>query len=174
MDIDDSPGEPNVSKANLSPITTPETDKILDEQTRLKYKAISETMGISQLREEQDAIKYTLKILLQKSDEVIQVLNKHDIALKSGTTAGEPSKLQDLEQIGSLVDKFGPVLDRIFPKKETGSSLISQDYIDEHIKKSVMGNFEVGEALIDTLKNKIVGKAMTKAVSEIVTTHEPG
>jgi hypothetical protein len=36
-----------------------------------------------------------------------------------------------------------------------------------------MGNFEVGEALIGQLKNKIIGKAITKTVSSILDSNEP-
>ena len=35
MDIDDSPGEPNVSEANLSAITTPGQDKSKEERARI-------------------------------------------------------------------------------------------------------------------------------------------
>ena len=176
MEIEDSPGNPNTSQASRSAITTSNTDDVNEQQIRKKFQELSNTLGITQLREDSDAIKETLKLLLQKQEEIIVIINKHDQVLKTAPSSGENSQLDQLERLGSLVEKLDPVLDRIWPKKtEGGSGIISQQYIDDHIKKSVMGNFEVGEALIDTLKNKIVGKAMTKAVSEIVTdTHEPG
>jgi len=168
---DEPKGPFGYSKGHKSAITSPNEDKSQARQALDKL-----VLDQRQQREEIDSVKLGLQQLMDKTEQLIQMVNKQTVALGGGkeiTTEGE-TKMTNLMGLKDILDsKLGEkLIDRIFPEQTAAPSFIDSNYVNEHLKKSIMGNFEVGEALIDTLKTKIVGKAITKSVSEIVS-HEP-
>jgi len=170
---DEPKGPLGYSQGDKSEITSPDEDKSKARQALDKL-----LLDQRQQREEIDSVKVGMQQLMGKIEEVIQITNKQTIALGGGKelpteNQGNMTNLMGLKEImdSKLGDKL---IDRIFPEQTAAPSFIDSNYINEHLKKSVMGNFEVGEALIDSLKSNIVKKAITKSVSEIVSdSHEP-
>ena len=159
------------SKADKSEITSPLEDKSQAQQ------ALDRLVGdVSQLREENDSMKLAYQQLLNKMEEIIQTVNNQTVAL-GGSKEIATENQTNVSGLGGIKDimdsKLGEkIIDRLFPEQSVTPNIIDQDYINAKVKKSIMGNFEVGEALIESLKSKIISKAITKSVSQIVS-HEP-
>ena len=168
---DEPKGPLGFSQAHKSDITSPDDDKSQAKQALEKL-----VQDQRQQREEIDSVKVGQQQLMTKMEEIIQTVNNQTVALGGGkeiTTEGQ-TKMSNLMGLKDILDsKLGEkLIDRIFPEQTTAPSFIDTNYVNDHLRKSIMGNFEVGEALIDSLKTKIVNKAITKSVSEIVS-HEP-
>ena len=178
----------NISQANNSKILAPDQeDKKLVELARL----LSEKMGLSHFQQEIDLLKETNKVFLTKLQEVVESQNQTVNAFNSlsgtaqhtNTNTPNPSittnqgvqnfDISKLEVLGNILDKAAEAYTKY--KSATNPSpttIIDPEVINEHLKKSMLGNFEVGEALTETLKSKVTGKAMSKIVTDIIK-HEP-
>ena len=178
----------NASKADLSKILAPEVEtKKLQELARM----LAENMGLSHFQQEIDILKETDKVLITKLEEVVNSLNQtvNTVNALTGTIQGNntitntpnattaPSiqnfDMQKLEIVGTLAEKIFTAYEKY--KSATAPSpttILPTEEINAYLKKSMTGNFELGAALVDQLKNKVVGKAMTKIVTGIVN-HEP-
>jgi len=182
MEIKDSPGNPNASQAEKSAITTPGTDKILDEETRQKFKALSDSLGITQIREDLDASKEIDKIILNKIDEITQVINKQSQVLGATqqTAPGVPAvpnQMDQIEQFGAIAEKLGEVW-KTFKGGEQQTAIISQDLVNEKMKNAFLNDLETGESIrnfiTDALKKKATKQVVNESLRSIGTSHEPG
>ena len=169
MSHEPSKGPFGNSEAHTSEIKSTDNDK--SEAKQLLFELAG---NLRMHQEEIDSMKTAMQQLLGKMQEIIDVQNSTSKMLGGAQAEPQGQKVQSMIMLKDILDsKLGEkLIDRIFPENQNQQSIIDPQIMNEHLKKSMMGNFEVGEALIDTLKNKIVGKAMTKAVSEIVS-HEP-
>ena len=170
---DEPKGPLGYSQAHKSTINSPDEEK---SAANIALEKLIQDQR--QQREEIDSVKVGMQQLIEKIEQIIQAVNNQTVALGGGKEIptdkqGNMSNLMGLKEL--LDSKLGEkLIDRVFPEQTAAPSFIDASYINEHLKKSVMGNFEVGEALIDSLKDKIVKKAITKSVSQIVTdSHEP-
>ena len=178
----------NASKADLSKILAPEVEtKKLQELARM----LAENMGLSHFQQEIDVLKETDKVLITKLEEVVNSLNQtvNTVNAVTGSIQGNNQTqqtpnittgpniqnfdMQKLEVVGTLLEKvFGAYEKYKSATAPSPTSILPTEEINEYLKKSMTGNFELGAALVDQLKNKVVGKAMTKIVTGIVN-HEP-
>jgi hypothetical protein len=159
------------SEAQNSEIKSVDNDK--SEAKQLLFELAG---NLRMHQEEIDSMKTGMVQLLGKMQEIIDVQNSTSKMLGGGQAQTEPQgqKVQSMIMLKDILDsKLGEkLIERIFPENQVQQSIIDPQIMNDHLRKSLMGNFEVGEALIDTLKNKIVGKAMTKVVGDIIK-HEP-
>ena len=93
-------------------------------------------------------------------------------AMPTTTAASSIQGMDKLEALGRIMDHAGPLLDRIFPSAAAPPSIIDPNYINEKVKQSIMSNFEIGEAIQQNLKSKLMQKTMSKVLSEAIT-HVP-
>lgn len=110
-------------------------------------------------------------------NQLIDANNKLTNAFNAGgtvatTTTGQSVGMDKLEALGKIIDHAGPLLDRIFPSNAAPPSIIDPSYINEKVKQSIMSNFEIGEAIQQNLKSKLMQKTMSKVLSEAIT-HVP-
>ena len=112
-------------------------------------------------------------------NQLIDANNKLTNAFNSGggipssTVTGQGIQGMDkLEALGKIIDHAGPLLDRIFPSAAAPPSIIDPNYINEKVKQSIMSNFEIGEAIQQNLKSKLMQKTMTRVLSDAIT-HVP-
>ena len=145
-----------------------------------KILALSNVLGINKMKAQIDELNQGQNSIIGKLSEVItgmnnitQVVNTNVNNNNEPIQTGNP--LEKIEMITSLIDKLGPLYS-IYKQNQTqppAAQLIDPEYINQKVKNSIMGNFELGEALIDSLKNKVINKALTKTVSQIIDNDEP-
>jgi len=160
-----SPG--NQSKASSSSITTNEEDK---------HRSMAEGIisDLSNQRTDIDSIKQTLGVLLRQVEQITLVLNR----LAPGATPETPEQgkinMETLSALGDLAEKAVTAYKNLKGSPAPTQSFLDQDYINEQVKKSVMGNFEIGDALVSNLKSKLINKAVSSSVSDALKdTHAP-
>lgn len=162
-----SPG--NQSKAAFSNITTNEEDK----KRSLAEGIISD---LSNQRADIDSIKQALTGMSQQINQIVQALNQ-GVQTQGTPQTPEQGKInmEALGQIGDLVEKGISAYKSLKGNPAPTQSFIDQDYINEQVKKSVMGNFEIGDALVSNLKSKLINKAVASSVSDAMKepSHEP-
>ena len=73
--------------------------------------------------------------------------------------------MESLSALGDLLEK-GVSAYKNLKGNAPAPSFIDPDYINEQVKASVMGNFEIGNALISNLKSKLINKAVTASVTD--------
>ena len=128
---------------------------------------------IDELNQGQNSIIGKLSEVITGMNSITQAVNTNAQHAPESTAASNP--LEKIELITSLIDKLGPLYS-IYKQNQTqppAAQLIDPEYINQKVKNSIMGNFELGEALIDSLKNKVINKALTKTVSQIIDNDEP-
>jgi len=169
-----SPGDQ--SGARHSDIKTPEEDN-----RRSLVEGI--VLDLSNQRADIDVIKMTITEIGNQVNIITQALNKivNGQPLQAPgqpVNQNQPQQGLNIEAIGQL----GDVAEKIFSAYKTikgnppqTQSFIDQDYINEQVKKSVMGNFEIGDALVSNLKSKLINKAVASSVSDAMkdTSHDP-
>jgi len=156
----------------------------LDEKRKL-VNELSQAMGIHQIQEDLDVVKQAINKMNENivalNDAIVKTVNvvdEHTRLLNgapqpqpAGVTAYTPSE-QKIKDLAEVARTLAEVYKTIKGEPQVAPSIIPQDYINEKIKNSVLGNFEVGEALIDNLKSKLISKAITKTVTDTML-HEP-
>src|SRR5207253_3206041 len=142
------------------------------EQRKMLVELV-ELMGVKELSARTDRLEQSFSFLETKLTELIESHNTLLTNLKQSQPPQQgitpTTQIEKIQLIGELIKGLEPVINRVWPINNPQQSIIDQDYINEKVKASVMGNFEVGEALIENLKTKIIGKAMGKVVTGIVT-----
>lgn len=166
--FDERKSEGDFSQAKNSSITHPEED---EKKKKMAEGIIAE---LSNHREEIDAIKQLIGI---QSEQI----NKLTIAIsqlaQGGQVTMDPNQkglnMEAISQLGDLVEK-GISAYKSLKGTPAAPSFIDPEYINEQVKASVMGNFEIGNALISNLKSKLINKAVTASVTDALKeTHEP-
>jgi len=157
------------SKAATSSITSPSEDK--QKKRGMAEGIISD---LANQRSEIDVIKQAIQVLSSQQNEIAKMMNQQTQVLNQlsqGTTAASPElpakglNLDSINALGEIAEKLANVW-KTYKGGEVAPSFIDQEYINDQVKKSVMGNFEVGEALISNLKSKLVNKAVASQVSD--------
>ena len=145
-----------------------------------KILALSNVLGINKMKAQIDELNQGQNSIIGKLSEVITGMNTITQAVNTnGNNHSEPTvnnnPLEKIELLTNLIDKLSPLY-QIYKQNQIQPSipqLIDPEYINQKVKNSIMGNFELGEALIDSLKHKVINKALTKTVSQIIDNDEP-
>ena len=157
-----------------------QTDIPDDSKARAKEALQKLLNDVTSQREEIDKLNQSIVYLVEKMKEIANVVDNQSALLKGEVpkiaTAPGSANISHLTTLKEILDsKIGEkLIDRLFPEPPTGGAFLPAEKINEHLQKSMLGNFELGEALIDQLKTKVIGKALTKTVSGIVSEHGPG
>jgi len=132
-----------------------------------------------------DAIKEMFKKMLDQQQAIgnqVNVLTQALNQIVNGTpqtpNSGMPQQglnMETINALGDLAQKGVEVYKSLKGNPASTNSFIDQDYINDQVKKSVMGNFEIGEALVNNLKSKLVNKAVASSVSDAMkdSSHDP-
>lgn len=162
------PSEGDFSQAKDSSITTPEEDN-------KKSMAENIILDLGNQRQDIDFLKETCKTLLNETNDIkralnqiTQVLNQSVQGTPQNPASGTPQQglnMESLSALGDLLEKGVSAYKNLKGNAPT-PSFIDPDYINEQVKASVMGNFEIGNALISNLKSKLINKAVTASVTE--------
>ena len=155
------PSEGNFSKAAFSSITHPDED---DRRKKIAQGIIAE---LGNHTNEIDSIKQAIKTMSDQMNQLTQAFNQ----IASGTPQGQQGKTQALNMesisaLGDLLEKGAAAYKNLKGQGAPAPSFIDPEYINEQVKASVMGNFEIGNALISNLKSKLINKAVTASVTE--------
>jgi len=160
-----SPG--NQSRAAFSNITTNEEDN---------HRTIAEgiVQDLANQRIDIDAIKQAVGGMAQQINQITQALNQ----IAQGATPQTPEQgkmnMEALGQLGDLLEKGISAYKNFKGEPPATQSFLDQNYINEQVKKSVMSNFEIGDALVSNLKSKLMNKAVTSSVADALKdTHAP-
>ena len=155
--------------------------EIKKEPSQDKIQVLASALGIDKINERLDELNKNDNYLVQEMSKVVNAINQigqsisGNQTIPTGETPAIGDPLQKMEMLSSLFDK-GLQLYTVYKQNQTPQSpqqLIDPDYINQKVKNSIMGNFELGEALIDSLKSKVISKALTKTVSQIIDNDEP-
>lgn len=169
-----------IQNETLKKMVENRNQELKKENSEDKILALSNVLGINKMKAQIDELNQGQNSIIGKLSEVITGMNSITQAVNTNaqhapesTAASNP--LEKIELITSLIDKLGPLYS-IYKQNQTqppAAQLIDPEYINQKVKNSIMGNFELGEALIDSLKNKVINKALTKTVSQIIDNDEP-
>lgn len=151
----------------------------VNEEQRKMLMSLVEMMGVKELSARTDRLEGIAESLTVKMSELV---NSHNTLITSlqgqGTpqttftgSATQPSQLDKIEALGKLVNSLEPIIEKYFRPQQAPQQLLDPEIINQHLRESMLGNFEIGKALTDTLKSKVTQKALGKVVSDIV--HEP-
>jgi len=161
-----NPSEGNFSKAALSGIKTNEEDNRASMAQGIINDLGNQRMDI-------DAIKQAITLLGTQINQITQALNKGVQPQAQGTEAAKAVNLEAISTLGDVAEKLVTAYKNL-KGNDPAPSFIDPNYINEQVKASVMGNFEIGNALISNLKSKLINKAVTASVTEALKdTHEP-
>lgn len=166
-----------------------EQNRIEDEQAKAKLKALSNTLGIDQMREDIDAVKININYLGERMGDMVKAINNISASLQgqpqpqeAGAVTAPGNKLNVLLDLfqSPIGDKL---LSKLFPENQPQSitPLISQDLINEKMTNAFMQDLETGESIrrfiSDTLKKKatqtIVKTALSDMRAPVVDSDEP-
>jgi len=170
--IDNPPkSEGDFSKAKFSSITHPDEDKKIG-------MAESIIQDLGNQRQEIDAIKEMMKVLIDEQNGMKTALNQiTNLLNQSGGKIPERKQqlnMDNITAIGQLIEKGAAAYKNLKGSSAPAPPFIDPEYINEQVKASVMGNFEIGNALISNLKSKLINKAVTASVTEALKdTHAP-
>lgn len=166
-----------------------EQNRIEDEQAKAKLKALSNTLGIDQMREDIDAVKININYLGERMGDMVKAINNISASLQGQAAPQEAGAVTAPgNKLNVLLDLFqSPIgdklLSRLFPENQPQSitPLISQDLINEKMTNAFMQDLETGESIrrfiSDTLKKKatqtIVKTALSDMRAPVVDSDEP-
>jgi len=180
---DKQKGEPNVSQASSSSITTNEEDKKRSMAEGIIQELGAHRQDIDSLKQGQEQIIIQQNQLAEMMNQVTQAVNN---LAKGGqmspqNTVGEPGgqlpkglNMETLGALGDLAEKAVSAYKNLKGGDAPTQSFIDQNYINEQVKNSVMGNFDIGNALVNNLKSKLINKAVASSVTEALKdTHGP-
>lgn len=137
---------------------------------------------LSNQRADIDVIKQTITEIGNQVNIITkalnQIVNGQGQPITPGATpqTAEQGKIniETLTAFGDLAEKAIAAYKNLKGTPESGPSFLDQNYINEQVKKSVMSNFEIGDALVSNLKSKLMNKAVTSSVSDALKdTHAP-
>lgn len=161
-------------------VTTPlqEIQERQDKENRDKLAALSATLGIDKQNEEIDNLKKGQDLILQKLNEFAAVISQQSEAINAISQGGaipttgtnEVNQAEKLQALSSLLDSdVGKMLVNKFlgnnNQAPAPQPIISQEYINEKMKNSVMENFELGETILDSVKSQLKKKAVNNIVN---------
>jgi len=160
-----SPG--NFSKAATSSITT-------NEQENKRSLAEGIISDLSNQRADIDSIKGAIQVLLQQVEKITIALNNLAPGATQQTAEQGKINMETISSLGDVAEKLVSAYKNLKGNPAPTQSFLDQDYINEQVKKSVMGNFEIGDALVSNLKSKLINKAVSSSVSDALKdTHAP-
>jgi len=157
-------------------IATMEKNKAEDEAQRQKLKALSNTLGINQIREDLDSVKTNINYLAERLAEMVKAINNVSAVLSNSPPPQVTDQPQNkINMIGELLSSplGDKILSKIFPENNINSiaPLISQDLINEKMTSAFMQDLETGESIrkfiADTLKKKATQVIVKTALSDI-------
>ena len=157
------PSEGNFSKAAFSTITHPDED---DRRKKIAQGIIAE---LGNHTNEVDSIKQAIKTMSEQMNQLTLAFNQIASGTPQGQTKLGPAKelnMESISAIGDLLEKGAAAYKNFKGQGAPAPSFIDPEYINEQVKASVMGNFEIGNALISNLKSKLINKAVTASVTE--------
>lgn len=149
-----------------------EQNRIEDEQAKAKLKALSNTLGIDQMREDIDAVKININYLGERMSDMVKAINNisaaiqgQPVAQEAGAATAPTSKLNLIE--GLLQSPLGEkILNKVFkddapPPQQIG--FLTPDYIMEQTANAVKRKFELGDIIVDAVESTLT-KGLTKQI----------
>ena len=168
----------NNDEENKPQVIHPVTEEFNEDQRKL-VKQLVEAMGVNELSARTDRLETTMEKVITRLDEVITANNnvishlQNNSQPQTGPTIQQPTNgLEKLEAIGKIVQTLEPLFDKYMRPAPVPQTILDPEIINQHLRDSMLGNFEIGKALTDTLKNKVTQKALGQVVSDIIK-HEP-
>ena len=170
-----------------------EIQKELDEKEREKFRHLSIVLGIDKQNEEIDNIKGSINKIAEKITEIANVITAQNEVINNltqgetqQTTTTQTNDVDQLQKIELLSKLAESELGKAIIKKIIGGDapppsnapLISQEWLNEKMKNSVMENFQLGETILDSVKNSLKKKAVQNITNAALTDtgldkHEP-
>lgn len=163
MSMNNNDKKPNISFG---------VEEEINEEQRIMLTKLVEMMGVKEMSLRQDRQEEAISKIQETLNQLIESNNTLVKNSQSGQQIGSPNQQMDkLEAFGKIVEGLQPVIDRLWPANNATQSIVPNEYITEKVKESIMSNFEIGEAIQQNLKSKLIGKAITKSLNS--TLHEP-
>ena len=148
------------SKASDSSITSTDEDKA-------KLKALSEMLGIDQIREDTDKLNTSMTYLADKMGQIAKIIDAQSKMINglnpnTVTTTQQNDPLTKLTQYGELLEKASPLIEKLLGRGHD-TPLIDNNTIQEKMKQTFFDNLETGESINQFIKNALK-KSVTKQV----------
>ena len=140
-----------------------------EEQKKRDYLIkLSESLGVTQIREEVDKLNTSVSYIAEKMSEDRNSINEILGILKNPTGTTIPSeKINPMEKIEALSQLIQPLTEayKLFKgtNENTVQPLISQEVINEKMKQNFFDNIETGESINNFIKTALK-KNMTKSI----------
>lgn len=159
----------NQPSKNYSQAANSEIKSVEQDQADAKSVLMQMINDQRQQREEIDKLNQSVQYIADKMAQIAQVVDKQSQVLNqiNPNAVVQPqspeSQMDKLAGLGDLVEKAGPLLDRMFPKNEAAPPLIDNNTIQEKMKQTFFDNLETGESINNFIKNSLK-KSVTKTV----------
>jgi len=163
------------SEAASSDITSTDEDQA-------KLKALSEMLGVTQQREEIDKLNTSVTYLAEKMGQMATILDNQSKILNNLNPNATPQddSMDKFTMIGNLIEKSGPLLDKLFPKNNS-PALIDNETIAREMKDTFFDNLDTGKSINkfikDSLKKRVTKDIINTSLADIgkanETIHEP-
>src|SRR3990167_5060605 len=140
-----------------------------EEQKKRDYLIkLSESLGVTQIREEVDKLNTSVSYIAEKMSEDRNSINEILGILKNPTGTTIPSeKINPMEKIEALSQLIQPLTEayKLFKgtNENTVQPLISQEMINEKMTRNFMDVIETGESINNFIKTALK-KNMTKSI----------
>ena len=153
------------SEASDSKITSTDEDKA-------KLKALSEALGVTQQREELDKLNTSVTYLAEKMGQMATILDNQSKILNNLNPNATPQNdnMDKFTMIGNLIEKSGPLLDKLFPKSDS-PALIDNETIHKKMRDTFFDNLDTGESINkfikDSLKKRVTKDIINTSLADI-------
>ena len=163
------------SEAASSDITSTDEDKS-------KLKALSDSLGVTQQREELDKLNTSVSNLAEKMGQIATILDNQSKIINNLNPNATPQNndVDKFTMIGNLIEKSGPLIDKLFPKNDS-PALIDNETIAKEMKDTFFDNLDTGKSINkfikDSLKKRVTKEIINTSLADIgksnEITHEP-
>lgn len=182
------PDDPNLiekaNKANDS-LNSPEPPAPIAKSSIDRLKELSDSLGVSQIREDVDVLKQNMNRIAESQQELISTVNSIATVFNQ-QNQGTPQQAdqkginpENAQALVAIVDTLADTWKKIKGPTEQPNQLpgLDPNWIISEAVEAVKDDFSLGRDLRAAIKRNIKGKAVSSVVknmsNEVAGTHEP-
>lgn len=155
--------------------------KVNEDQRKILMQLV-EVMGVKELSARTDRLEQSVEQISNAMNQLIESNNKLVGMISNGPrtdTAGQATlpanQFDKIQAVGQLVETITNAWKSVKGQEAAAPQAIfglDMETINREIRDSAMGNFEIGKAIQDNLKSKLMQKTMSSVLRDAIT-HEP-
>ncbi len=154
--------------------------KVNEDQRKILMQLV-EVMGVKELSARTDRLEQSVEQISNAMNQLIESNNKLVGMISNGPRtdmAGQATlpanQFDKIQAVGQLVETITNAWKSVKGQEAAPQAIFGLDMetINNEIRESAMGNFEIGKAIQNNLKSKLMQKTMSSVLRDAIT-HEP-